>query len=138
MAIALNFVAERPDHLAMTEVAALAHIDVAPDKFERRIGAHAFHLLDRIVEIEERRDLDDAADRHHEQRANEKKRGVLLDDCVFVHQAHYLAPDRAGRMATGLGIGSSSRWWPRMVLVMFQAMIRAPERYMAPPMARMT
>src|SRR5690242_18081998 len=89
MTIALDLVPEWPDHLAVAEVAALTHIDIAAGEFERRVRPHAFDLLDRIVEIEERGDLDDAADRHHQKGTNEKKRGVLLDDRVSVHQAHF-------------------------------------------------
>jgi hypothetical protein len=46
----------------MAVVAALADIDVAPGEFERRVGPHALHLLDGALEIEQRCDLDDAAD----------------------------------------------------------------------------
>ena len=35
MAVALDLVAQRPDHLRVTIVAALAHIDVAAGEFER-------------------------------------------------------------------------------------------------------
>src|SRR3546814_5911425 len=62
MAIAFDLVAERADHLAVAAIAALADIDVAPRQFERGIGPHAVDLFDRIVDPEQGRDLDDAAD----------------------------------------------------------------------------
>ena len=62
VAVALDLVAERPDHLAVADVAALADVDVAAGQFERRVGPHALHLLDGVLEVEQRRDLDDAAD----------------------------------------------------------------------------
>ena len=63
MPVALDLVAQRPDHLRMAEIAALADVDVAPGELERRVGPHALDLLDRALQIEQRRDLDDAADR---------------------------------------------------------------------------
>ncbi len=76
MAVALDLVAERADHLAVADVAALADVDVAPGQFQRRVGTHALHLLDGVLEVEERRDLDDAADRDDEQRADQQQSGV--------------------------------------------------------------
>src|SRR3546814_1467968 len=66
VAIAFDLVAERTDHLAVAGIAALAHVDVAPGEFERRIGPHPVDLFDRVVDPEQRRDLDDAADRSEE------------------------------------------------------------------------
>ena len=63
VAVALHLVAQRADHLAVAAVAALAHVDVAAGLLERRVGAHALHLLDRALDPEQRRDLHDAADR---------------------------------------------------------------------------
>ena len=68
MAVALDLVAERADHLAVAGVAALADVDVAAGQLERGVGAHALDLLDRGVDPEQRRDLDDAADRDHDER----------------------------------------------------------------------
>src|SRR5437870_5780193 len=97
MAVALHLVAERPDHLAVAEVASLAHVDVASGELERRVRAHALDLLDRVVEIEERRDFDDTADSHDQQGSDEKKCGVPLDQRVFIYQTHvWLLIERAG------------------------------------------
>ncbi len=49
VAVAFDLVAERADHLAVADVAALADVDVAAREFERRVGAHALHLLDRVL-----------------------------------------------------------------------------------------
>jgi hypothetical protein len=62
MAVALDLVPEGADHLAVADIAAFADVDVATGKLQRRVGTHPFHLLDGVLEIEERRDLDDAAD----------------------------------------------------------------------------
>ena len=47
MAIPLDLVAKRTDHLLMAGVAALADVDVAAHQLERGIGPHALHTLDR-------------------------------------------------------------------------------------------
>ena len=47
VAVALDLVAQRADHLAVADVAALADVDVAAGQLERRVGPHALHLLDR-------------------------------------------------------------------------------------------
>ena len=67
VAVAFHLVAHRPDHLAVADVAALAHIDVAAGELERGVGAYPFDLLDGVLDVEQRHDLDDAADRHHRQ-----------------------------------------------------------------------
>ena len=82
VAVALDLVAQRPDHLAVADVAALADVDVAAGELERRVGPHALDLLDRALEVEQRRDLDDAADRDHEQDADDEQDRVLLEDLV--------------------------------------------------------
>src|SRR4029079_4981327 len=86
--IALDLVAQRPDHLRMAVVTALAHIDVAPGELERRIGPHAVDLLYRAFEIEQRRDLDETADRNYDQHADEENDRVLLKDRVFLPERH--------------------------------------------------
>src|SRR4051794_11269006 len=80
--IALDLVAQRADHLRMAVVTALAHIDVATGELERRVGPHAIDLFDRALEIEQRRDLNEAADRNHDQHADDKDNRVLLEDRV--------------------------------------------------------
>src|SRR5215213_4759735 len=77
--VTLDFVTQRADHLRVAVVAALAHIDVAASELERRIGPHAVYLLDRALEVEQRRDLDEAADRDYDQNADDENNGVLLE-----------------------------------------------------------
>ncbi|MNW07427.1 hypothetical protein D3C71_2040310 [compost metagenome] len=76
----------------MTDVAAFANVDVAAREFQRRIGPHAFDLLDGVFEIEQRRDFNDAADRNDEERANEQQCCVAFQQGVFVENGHGLCP----------------------------------------------
>ena len=151
VAVALDLVAERADHLAVAAVAALADIDVAAGELERRIGPHSLDLLDGRVDPEQRCDLDDSADRDHQQRQHRKEGYVALDAAVIenltCHDLSYSAATAAapgllnrgprldasascgsGRSASGLNpasvIGFSSRRLPRMVCAMFHTMIR--------------
>ena len=78
MAVAFHFIAERADHLAVAEVAALTHIDVTACQFQRRVGAHTLHLLDGVFEIEERRNFNDATDRDHGKRCDQQQRCIFL------------------------------------------------------------
>ena len=86
MAVALDLVAERADHLAVAAVAALADIDVAPGQLERGIGPDALDLLNRRLDPEQGRDLDDTADRDHDERQCAKQRDVPLDPGVAVEE----------------------------------------------------
>src|ERR1700730_17451486 len=94
MAVALDLVAQRPDHLRMTEIAALAHVDRATGELERRVGTHALDLLDRAFEVEQRSDLDDAPDRDDQQDADDEKDRVLLDHLVAREDRHDPPPTR--------------------------------------------
>ena len=82
MAVALDLVAERPDHLRMAEIAALTNVDVAARKLERRVRPHAVDLLDRALEIEQRRDFDEATDRDHHEYARDQDDRVLFEDLM--------------------------------------------------------
>ena len=76
--VPLHLVAQRADHLAVAGVAAFADVDVAPGKLQRRVQPHVRRLLDRLVDGEERRDLDDAADaRRGDDGDHESDRGTL-------------------------------------------------------------
>jgi hypothetical protein len=46
----------------VADIAALADVDVPPGQLERGVGAHALHILDGVLEVEERCDLHDPAD----------------------------------------------------------------------------
>ena len=106
VAVALHLVAQRADHLAVAKVAAFAHIDVAAGEFERRVGPHALHGFDGALQIEERHDLDQAADRDHDENAEDEEDRILLQDVVPGEKrpavvrlrgaAHALSPHSAG------------------------------------------
>src|SRR3546814_1143594 len=55
-AIALDLVAQGPDHLRVAGIAALAHVDVASGELERRVDAHVGRGLHCLIDGEERRD----------------------------------------------------------------------------------
>ena len=81
----------------MADIASLADVYVAPGQFERRIGAHAVNVLDRVLEIEEGRDLDDPADRDDEKREDEEEGGASLQDAVLAEGGHVRLPIPPGR-----------------------------------------
>src|SRR5262245_25047345 len=60
--VALHLVAQRADHLRMARIASLADVDVASGEFERGVEAHVRRIFHRLMNGEERSDLDDAAD----------------------------------------------------------------------------
>eukprot|EP01037_Dinobryon_pediforme_P021487 gene21488-22362_t len=62
MAVAFDLVAHRTDHLAVAVVAAFADVDVAASQLKRRIGTDPLDLLDGALQVEQRQDLDEAAD----------------------------------------------------------------------------
>ena len=127
MAIALDFVPQCADLLAMTEIAAFPDIDIAALQFERRIGPHAVDMLDRAVDPEERGDLDGAADRDHDQDSDQQKDRIAFQP-IMVH--------RAGSTISAIGTVS----FGESAVAVFQrlkAMISVPARYSPPPIARM-
>jgi hypothetical protein len=95
MAVAFDLVAQGADHLRMAQIAALAHVDVAAGKLERRVGPHAVDLLDRALEVEQRRNLEDSTDRDHQQNADDQQDRVVLENAVAGHQRHGV-PHSAG------------------------------------------
>ena len=104
MSVTLDLVAQRADHLRMAEIAALADIDVAAGEFERRVGPHAVGGLDRAAQIEQRHDLDQAADRDDDQNADQKEDRVAFEDPVLLPQRrrHERSSYSAGaRLAAG-------------------------------------
>ena len=88
VAVAFHLVAERADHLAVVDVAAFAHIDVAPRLLERSVRPHTVDLLDRVVDPEERRNLDRAADGHRDEGEDRQKRDVALQLLVLFGELH--------------------------------------------------
>src|SRR4051794_7559793 len=96
VAIALNFVAQRPDHLRMAEVATLADIDVSAGQFERRIWPNAIDSLDRALEVEKRGDLDQTAYSDDSENSHDQDDRILLEDLMPCPERHLTAPHSAG------------------------------------------
>src|SRR5207248_1549058 len=101
VAVALDLVAQRADHLRMAIVATLAHVDVATGELERRIGPHAVGLLNGAVEIEQRRDLDETTDRDDDQHPDNEQDRVLLQGRLQRHAALLTRPARTPAPAYG-------------------------------------
>ena len=128
----------------MAIVAALAEVDVASGKLERRVGTHALHLLDRRAEQEQRHDLDQAADGDNDEDADQQHHRVLLEDVVF-HLSRSLFGRRGEGADAQLGGRGDARLQamstglsPRTVRQTFKAMSSDPMRNSEPPVARMT
>ena len=66
-------------------------------EFERRVGPHPVHLLDRVVDPEQRRDFHDPADGHHTEGEHTQQGHVALDLLVpapgfFGFSRHFPVP----------------------------------------------
>src|SRR5437016_3657512 len=85
----------------MAVVATLPHVDIAAGKFERRVGTYAIHLLDRALEIEQRRDFHDAANRDQDQHAEHEQERVSFEDGVFLPERHASLLTRPAPAARG-------------------------------------
>ncbi len=79
MAVALDLVAQRADHLAMADIATLADIDVAAGELQRRVGTHAVNLLDRAVHPKEWRNLHRAADSDDDEDADQQEDRIFFE-----------------------------------------------------------
>src|SRR6185312_14084519 len=120
----------------MAEIAALAHVDVAAGEFERRVGPHAVDLLDRVLQVEQGHDLDEAADRDDDQDSDHENDRVLLEDGVFLPERHCSClPYSAGTRTARSGAASSAEI---TVFQRLKAISSAPTRNRKPPSARMT
>src|SRR5262249_24103401 len=135
VAVALDLVAERPDHLRVAEIAALADVDVAAGELERGVGADAIDRLDGALQIEERHDFDEAADGDDDQRREQQVDGVGFEDLVLVEEGHGdVASPSAGTRAGGAA-GTASESGRAIVSQMLTAMITVPARKRKPPSA---
>ena len=121
VAVALDLVAERADHLAVADVAALADVDVAAGQLERRVGPHALDLLDRVL-----RDRTAARSRRCRRwsttrsEADEQQRGVAFSMTSRVYRACpsvwlLTRPAAAAGEAAGAS-AAPARWSPRIVM----------------------
>ena len=72
MAVPLNLVAKRADHLRMASVTAFANIDIPARQFERRVGSYPIDFLDSALQIVKRSDFDETADRDHDQNTEDQ------------------------------------------------------------------
>ncbi len=84
MAVTLDLVAQRPDHLRMAQITAFADIDIAAGEFVRRIRPHAVCGFDGALQVEQRHHFDEAADCDHDQNADQQQDRIALDDAVFL------------------------------------------------------
>ena len=80
--VALDLIAEGADLLAVADIAALPNVDASAREFERRVGSHAGHLLHRVLEREERRDLDQPAGGDDDQDGKGEADGATLEPAV--------------------------------------------------------
>src|SRR5690606_3158240 len=137
VAVALDLVAEGADHLAVAGVAAFADVDVAAGLLERGVGPHALDLLDRVVDPEQRRNLDHAADHDRNEGEHAEKRDVALDLLVLLGEAHFADSYSAGTATIGRSAsgsygasrsGASARWRPAIVSQTLATISTAPAR----------
>src|SRR3954447_17017586 len=117
----------------MAVIAALAHVDVAAGKLEGCVRSHAVNLLDRALQVKQRRDLDEPAERDHDQHADQQDDRVLLEDRMLLPERHLY--HSAG---TSLGASAGSDSPAFTVCQRFHTIKSAPARNSAPPIARMT
>src|SRR5215470_5142107 len=95
MAVTLDLVAQRPDHLRMAHIAAFPHIDVASGQFEGCVGTHPLHLLDRAPEIEKRCYLYNATDGDHQKNTDHQQDRILFERLVSCEYRHDVFTPRA-------------------------------------------
>src|SRR5262249_32560776 len=91
LAVTLRLEEERPDHLRVAEVAALAEVDVAPLELERLVRPRRGDALLGMVHDQRRDDLGGAADEDREDRQHDEEERPTLEDAV------------PGRLVLGLG-----------------------------------
>src|SRR5665647_2725662 len=77
--VALDLVAQRPDHLRVTGVATLADVDVASRDLERCIDAHVWRIFHSLVNGEKRRDLDGTTDAGDANDGEQETNGLALE-----------------------------------------------------------
>ncbi len=102
-------------------------------EFERRIGSHPGYLLDRALQVEERRDLDQTADGDDHENTDQKDDRVLLEDSVFVPPSDMASVSKQESSTTSDdGLAASVAV---IVFQMFQTISSAPLRNRKPPAA---
>ena len=96
MAVALDFIPQGPDHLRMAEIAAFADIDVATGQFQRRVRPDAIDHFDGALQIEQRRNLDEAANGNDRENTSDQDDRGFLKDLVSAPERNLVAPPSAG------------------------------------------
>jgi hypothetical protein len=79
VAIAFRLGTERPDHLRVAEIAAFTYVDIAPGQSQRRIGFQPRHRFRGGMLEEQRHDLHQPADGHHEGDQDDHQTDVFLN-----------------------------------------------------------
>src|SRR5262249_40814696 len=118
----------------------LADVDVAARELERRIEPHVGRVFDRLMDGEERRDLDEAADARDQDDADHKADRLafqLVMESKNRH-GHHSAGWTLRRPGSGTGrspvFSTAPAVW--MVIQTFQAPMQPPIRNSKPPKAR--
>ncbi len=121
----------------MAGVAAFADVDVAAGQFERRVDPHVRRALDGLVDREQRRDLDEAANAGDDDDGQHEAHGVAFD--LAMEFRHVPTPPAAG---ASLRSGSSSVDFaaasvsPLIVIQTLYEATTAPIRNSSPPKVR--
>ena len=103
-AVALDLVAQRADHLRMAGIAALADIDVPARELERRVDPHVGRVFDGLVDGEQRRDLDEAADAGDADDGEHEPDRFAFQPVVKPEHAAHSPGCRAGAARARLGL----------------------------------
>ncbi|CKX68399.1 Uncharacterised protein [Mycobacterium tuberculosis] len=80
--VALDFIAQRTDHLRMAEIATLADIDIAPGQLEGSVRPHAVDLLDRALQVEQWCYFNETTDRNNCENSDNEDDRILLEDLM--------------------------------------------------------
>ena len=151
-AIALCFEAQGADHLRMALIAGFAHIDVLAREAQRIVGLDSRRRFDGMRPGEQRHDLRQSAERHHDRDQYAEHACMLFD---ALQRSGFLVPCRHARAGsgggtccgTGSGIGSGigtmigliwSRRASAAVCQRFHAITTIPPSTRAPPTKRIT
>src|SRR5690606_41532378 len=117
-------------------IAALADIGAAPGQLQRRVAAHAGRLLARLVDGEQRRDLDHAADGRDADDGEHEADGAALDLAVE-ELAHLYSPGCTATTGASPALSCAMlRCAMRMVMNTLKAPTLAPARKNNPPTVR--
>src|SRR4029077_17477133 len=72
----------------MAGIAAFADVDIAAGELERRVEPHVRGVLDRLLDGEQRRDLDQAADARHNNDPKDKADRLAFQPIVKAEYRH--------------------------------------------------